>query len=142
MTKAEATRRDEAKKTLRTLLKPGDTVKTIARHVARSGMSRSISIVISGKDGAHEITYLAARAMGDKIDPKNGGIKVSGCGMDMGFSLVYNLGWTLWPSGHPCTGKDTGPRRCPSGEHSNGDRVYDRKKTHKDGGYALRQVWL
>jgi hypothetical protein len=70
------------------------------------------------------IGWLAARAMGDTYDRDKSGIKIGGCGMDMGFALVYNLGSTLWPKGTP---KPHGTR---NGEP---DRA---------GGYALKQDWL
>jgi hypothetical protein len=121
--------RTEAIETLRGMLKPGDTVYTILRHVSRSGMSRSISLVIVSDDDPRpfEISYLAARAMGDKIDQERGGIKISGAGMDMGFALVYNLGRTLWPEGF-----DT-----EEGYWRNEPLDHD-----PDGGYALKQRWL
>lgn len=37
--------KDEARKRLKEVLKPGDTVYTILRHVSRSGMTRHISLV-------------------------------------------------------------------------------------------------
>ena len=115
--------KEKALETLRGMLKPGDTVNTILRHVSRSGMSRSISLL----KGDEDITFWAARAMGDKIDQNNGGIKIGGCGMDMGFALVYNLGYCLFPEGFKVEG--TGR----NGDKSGGD---------KDGGYALKHRWL
>lgn len=70
------------------------------------------------------IGWLAAKAMGDKFDRDRYGIKVGGCGMDMGFHLVYNLGATLWPNG---TRKPHGTR---NGEPDTA------------GGYALKHTWL
>jgi hypothetical protein len=70
------------------------------------------------------IGYLAARAMGDTWDSDRQGIKVGGCGMDMGFHLVYSLGSTLWPKGTPK------PHGTSNGEP---DRA---------GGYALKKEWL
>src|SRR5712692_6873174 len=64
------------------------------------------------------------------------GIKVSGAGMDMGFHLVYSLSYDLYPDGFECIGE-----RCPSNDHSNGDRDYS-PHHHKDGGYALLQRWI
>ena len=61
--------------------------------------------------------------MGDKR-ADDGGIKIGGCGMDMGFYLVYNLGYTLYPNGTP---KQHGTR--------NGEPDFD-------GGYAFKQAWL
>lgn len=133
---ATATRkqeRDEAIEQLREALSPGDEVYTILRHVSRSGMSRSISLIINAtnSDGVGvspwDISYLAARAMGDRVDRDRGGIKISGAGMDMGFALVYNLGRTLWPEGF-----DTW-----EGYWRNEPLTHD-----PDGGYALRHRWL
>lgn len=149
----------ESLATLRGMLKPGDEVYCILRHVSSSGMSRVIDLVIPYRDFEHvyptkmeecndgetrEVTdytgkprkrytgrirlrsigWLAAKAMGDNFDRDRSGIKVHGCGMDMGFHLVYNLGRTIWPNGTP---KPHGKR--------NGD-------PDRDGGYALKKVWL
>jgi hypothetical protein len=139
-TTTKAQERAEAIERLREMLPPGSVVSTIARHVSRSGMSRSISLVINDED----ISWLAARAMDDRIDRNNGGIKIAGAGMDMGFALVYNLSATLYPDGFECIG-DGGPdawlRLCPSNDHSNGDRDYT-PHHHTSGGYAIRQRWL
>ena len=117
-------------------LKPGDMIHTIVTHVSRSGMSRSIRTLII-KDSSHrDISYLVARALDERMDEHNGGIKVSGCGMDMGFETVYRLGYALYPEGFTCIGE-----KCPANDHSNGDRNYN-PHLHKDGGYALRQQWL
>lgn len=70
------------------------------------------------------IGYTAAKAMDDRWDSDKQGIRVGGCGMDMGFALVYELGQTLWPHG---TRKPHGSR---NGEP---DRA---------GGYALKHEWL
>lgn len=116
---------EDAKKYLRKLLKPGQTVYTILNHCSSSGMSRSISLVIADKKGEIiKLDYWVAKAKGEHIDDKHGGLKVSGCGMDMGFNLVYNLGHMLWPNG---TNKPHGSR--------NG-------APDSDGGYALKHQWL
>ena len=116
---------EQAKAHLRTLLKPGQTVYTILNHRSASGMSRSISAVVSGKDGEIEkLDYWIARAKGEHIDPRHGGIKMTGCGMDMGFSLVYNLGCMLWSTGTP------EPHGTRNGQPDS------------SGGYALKQRWL
>lgn len=168
MTKAQQSEQQEARETLRKLLPPGSRVGTILRHVSRSGMSRSISVVVQDEDGIRDVSYLVARALGDKLDRDRGGVRVGGCGMDMGFSLVYNLSATLYPEGFGCVGE-----RCPSNDHSNGDRDYtpnsaaqtgwavcddcctlsnDRRMDnhgcdrhshwHRNGGYALRHYWI
>jgi hypothetical protein len=141
---------------LREKFKAGDTVCTVLRHVSRSGMSSSISVL--DKDNS-DISYLVARALGSTIDQKNGGVKVTGCGMDMGFEIVYNMSYWMYRDGFGCTGEG-----CPSNDHSNGDRDYTphvddcpqnsaevgtdipakraHSHYHKDGGYALRQRWI
>lgn len=143
--------RDEAIAKLRDLLSPGDTVQTILRHRSRSGMSRSISPVVNGED----VSYLVAPACGLSFDRKHGGVRMGGCGMDMGFALVYDLSRALWPEGHGCIGQLPSGGSCPSNDHSNGDRDYTphpgcgkpdarghRDHWHSDGGYALRHRWL
>ena len=118
----KAAQRDEAITRLRELLKPGQTVYTILNHRSQSGMSRSISCVIAMKNGEiMKLDRFVALAFNDKIDQKNGGLIVTGCGMDMGFHVVYNLGRALWPAG---------TRKGRGGKPDN------------DGGYALNQQWL
>ncbi len=123
---------------LRECLQPGDTVYTILRHVSVSGMSRSIAVVGIVDSDIRDFTWQAALVTGYKFDDRRGGVKVRGCGMDMGFALVYELGAALFPDGFPCIGDG-----CPSNDHSNGDRDYTPgHAVHKDGGYALRHAWL
>ncbi len=131
----------EAREALREMLPPGSTVQTILRHVSRSGMTRAISPVVDG----HDVSWLVVRAVpGFRVNQKHGGVTLGGCGMDMGFSLVYTLSSTLYPDGFECIGEGDGARwgsRCPSNDHSNGDRDYS-PHHHASGGYALRQEWL
>jgi hypothetical protein len=79
-------------------VKPGAKVYTILRHVSSSGMSRDVSLVIGDGEDIADITYYAAQALGDKLIESKGhrAIKVNGCGMDMGFHLVYNLSSVLF----------------------------------------------
>lgn len=133
--------KESAIKELCEMFKPGDTVTTVLRHVSSSGMSRSISVI---SPDLQDVSYLVAHAMGDKIDQTHGGIKVGGCGMDMGFHVVYGLSRTLYPS-YACIGKgETYADRCPSNTHVNpgDDRDnYSPSVVHTDG-YALSQRWL
>lgn len=116
--------KEAAIRELKKKLKPGDDVYTIVRHVARSGMSRSIDLYIARKREIISITWLVSKALEENIDRNHGGIRIAGCGMDMGFALVYDMGRVMWPKG---TRKPHGTR--------NG--VPD-----TDGGYALKQRWL
>ena len=104
---------------LRTFLKPGDEILTVLRHVSRSGMSRSIDLYVVKKGNPIQLSRRVAEALDMKIDETNGGIKIGGCGMDMGFALVYNLAATIFPDG-----------------------VSHRGLRHSDGGYGLRHQWL
>jgi hypothetical protein len=86
-----------------TLLKDyfnGDTftVYTILRSVSASGMTRHISLKVAQGSNIYDITYLAAQALGDKLQERNGfnTLKVNGCGMDMGFHIVYSLSSVLF----------------------------------------------
>ena len=90
--------REEALATLRELCPPGTTVYTKLNHVSRSGMSRSITpfLVIDGEP--YYIAYSVAVIFGQSRD-KYDGVRMDGCGMDMGFALVYNLSLYLYPDG-------------------------------------------
>jgi len=127
---------EEAIKRLREILKPGDTVYTILRHVSSSGMTRYISPVLLQPDSRpFHLDALVAQALEwpDMYYKNKQGIKVGGCGMNMGFHLVYELSRTLWPDGFDCIGEG-----CPSNDHFNREEA----SHHRDGGYALRQKWL
>jgi macrodomain Ter protein organizer (MatP/YcbG family) len=128
--------RQQAIDWLREQLKPGDTVSTILRHVSRSGMQRRISCIINTENGPFDADYWVSKAIGVRLHEK-GGIVMGGCGMDMGFHLVYMLSHRLWPDGFDCVGD----KRCRSNDHFNGDRNYTPHR-HQDGGYALSQRWL
>ncbi len=143
-TKAQLAVQKETRDYLRETLKPGDTVSTILRHVSRSGMLRAISVVVVGDDGdICDLDYQVARALGYKADELHGGIKMTGCGMDMGFALVYQLSHVLFPDGFDCIGDaELYRHRCPSNDHSNGGRDYAPSNHHRDGGYALRHRWV
>lgn len=130
---------DAAREELRRILRPGRIVYTVLRHVSRSGMSRSISVVVANKrDELSDVSWLVARAGLGKFDRRHDGVKVNGCGMDMGFHLVYSLSRVLYPNGHRCAGK-----RCQSNDHSNPPHPpRDGRRKHRDGGYALDHRWL
>jgi hypothetical protein len=130
--------RENACKKLRKILKPGTTVYTILVHVSRSGMYRRLKVI---GPKSNNITGLVSDALGLKWCD-DGTVGVSGCGMDMGFHVVYNLSYVLYPKGFKCLGNDLKKGRwCPSNDHSNGDRNYE-PHHHACGGYALRHSWL
>lgn len=112
---------------LRQCLKPGANVYTLVRHVTKSGMSRSISLFIVKGGEIVCVDWYASKAMGRKRDDKHGGLKIKGCGMDMSFALVYDLGRTLFPDGFKVDGVGR------NGDTSGWDN---------DGGYALKRIHM
>lgn len=139
--KAIDQKKQEALDTLKSFnLTPGEVIYTKLCHVSRSGMYRVIDLYIIRDNVPLRISYSVGTLL-EGYDRKHEGAKASGCGMDMGFHLVHNLGYTLFPDGFECTGRDSHPNRCPSNDHSNGDRNYAHHH-HQEGGYAFIQKWL
>ncbi len=143
----------EAAERLRGWLPPGTTVYTVLRHVSRSGMMRRVSLYVI-LDGAPQwLDGYASRVTGIPLDKKGDGLRIGGCGTDVGFEAVYNLSRALYSKGYGCIGD-----KCPANDHNNGDRDYTphghRKPVHvpndpealrhwhNDGGYALTQRWI
>ena len=110
------------------MIKPGQTIHCVLRRVSASGMARDISLFIIQKGELRNIDSLAADATGHNMAANGPGIKMTGCGMDMGFALVYSLGAALWPNG---TKKPHGTRNGAP------DSAPD-----SAGGYALKSNWL
>ena len=108
---------------LRRILKPGQTVYCTLRSVSRSGMQRRISLHTVNNGELISLDWYAARCMHYRQSDK-GGLIVNGCGMDMGFALVYDLGATVWPEG------TTKPHAMRNGEPDTA------------GCYALKSVWI
>jgi len=175
----QQTERETALAKLRALCPPGTTVYNVLRHVSRSGMQRVIDPFVLVADdyrpsNAVRPFYLRGwlRDLGYRIDRTRDGIVIGGCGMDMGFHLVYNLSAAIYADGYGCTGEG-----CLSNDHANGDRDYTPHSCtgigvfsqqhdafhpetrqhqklcaamipprcchwHRDGGYALRAEWV
>ena len=128
--------KQSSKEKLLDLMKPGDTVYTILRHVSRSGMSRVIDLVIMFDGEPLSISGWAAAVTDSRLDRDRWGLKIGGAGMDMGFALVYELSYALFKDGFICIGET-----CPANDHNNGDRDYTPHQ-HSDAGYALKQRWI
>lgn len=144
----------EAINRLKSILKPGDTIPVIIRSVSRSGMSRTMDFY--GPDLSYLSGYIALACGYTRT--RDGALRVKGCGMDMAFAVVYNLGRTLWPDGFGVAplrspvGQDIGPAvgnaiRPPSrgvaaemfaaGWVFRG-RIGEASGWDNDGGYALK----
>lgn len=111
LSNAEGKRRmqQEAVQKLQGLLKKDSTVYTMVRSVSASGMSRQISLFIIQGGRLLSLDFYVSKALGLQYKT---GVVIRGCGMDMGFALVYNLARTLFTS----------------------------KK--EDSGYFLNQTWI
>jgi uncharacterized Zn ribbon protein len=92
--KGKQLRAEYAKNSLRNILKNGDTVYTILRHVSTSGMSRRIDLYTFRDNKPVYLSGLYAMMQGE--EPPENGYKVGGCGMDMGFHLVYSMSSMLF----------------------------------------------
>jgi hypothetical protein len=119
---------NESIERLRKQLPPGTKVYTALKHRSRSGMMRHVSCHVIRDGEVQDITWDVANALGWK-QSDNGGIKVGGCGMDMGFHLVYSLGRVLYPDGFKLAANQYG--------RNGNDTGFD-----SDGGYSLKQSWI
>lgn len=89
-------------RTLHEIIAVGQEIHCEVLHVSRSGMSRDITMLtVDRRDNTiMRIDYLVSRVLGLRT-AKSGGITVGGCGMDMCFKLVYDLGCVMWANGTP-----------------------------------------
>lgn len=99
MAKISAVEKAEAIERLKTWVKDGDVVYCILVNCSRSGMSRVIRPVVFRTVDNHPEPYFigfnVSLATGYGFDKKREGVRVNGCGMDMGFALVNDLARTL-----------------------------------------------
>ena len=128
---------------LRKCFPPGSTVHTNLVRVSKSGMSRLISVHTVDPDGEiRNVSGYVAKVIGFSIDRDRMALKVSGCGMDMGYHVAYALSHALYRDDFRCIGKSKEHgKSCPSNDHSNRE-PYRKGKKHSDGGYALRHRWI
>jgi hypothetical protein len=128
-TKTQQAARLETIAALRKMIKRGAKIYTTLNHCSASGMYRVIGVKIISHNEPRDISGAVAVALGWRWDGKHGGVCVGGCGMDMGFHVVYSLGRTLFPKGGP----------LPKAMHGrNGDTT----GIETDGGYLLTHRWL
>lgn len=120
---------ESARQYLLNLFNEDRTVYTKVNHVSSSGMTRHISCYVARNNQIEDITWYVSQVIGERRNNKNGGIVVGGCGMDMGFHLVYWLSGALYPKGFKLADGERGRNGDTSG--------YD-----TDGGYCLKQRWL
>lgn len=149
MAKVSKSEYDQQLTQLRQWCPPGSTVYTILEHVSRSGMQRTIKVLVpyvhdraavremsgSGIDFIHP-NYATAIVTGYSLDKGRGraGVKVGGCGMDMGFALVHSLSERLW-----------GGARCACGAWEDdsrpGQRFTQEQYLAREGGGRASDGW-
>lgn len=131
MSKASNAKRAEAIAELRNVgVRPGAKVYTNLRHCSRSGMMRHISVHVVHKGSLTDVTWFVANALDYRLtNHGERALKVGGCGMDMGFHVVYCLGRVMFPKG---------------GALKHSPRAHQEREVGRetDGGYLLKQVWL
>lgn len=85
-------RKNDLKKYLESVKKSKrPTIYTVLRHVSASGMSRSISVKICLDNEVITLDYSLKELGIAKFYRNQNGLKVTGCGMDMGFDLVDRM---------------------------------------------------
>jgi hypothetical protein len=132
MPKVNETERNEAIAMLKRIgVKPGATLYTSVTHVSSSGMSRRVRVYVVSKGVIEDITGMVARVLGSRRAPNNGwDIVMGGCGYDVGFDVVYNLGRVMFPKGARKFVLHTREHQAAlAGDTSKGER---------DGGYLLK----
>jgi len=94
-TKAE---QEEAKTSLRAFLPQGATVYLVSQSVSRSGMSRTIKcLAVDEKGRPFDISWHVGHALGMTVtEGPARGVRISGCGMDMGLALINRLSSILY----------------------------------------------
>ena len=114
-------------------VKPGDDIHIVNRHVSRSGMSRRLDFYLLRKGKLIYITPHVAEITDNRRSKVDHALVIGGCGMDMGFAVVYDLSRKLFPNGF-YIGKDDYPR--------NGSDSIRSSRIDPDGGYALKHQWI
>ena len=69
--------------------------------VARSGMSRTISVIIPHKGNLINLNHTPFWSVYGDSQTKNGDIRIGGCGMDMLFEATYRLYNFLYTRNRP-----------------------------------------
>tara|TARA_R100000654_G_scaffold22803_3_gene45109 strand:+ start:375 stop:683 length:309 start_codon:yes stop_codon:yes gene_type:complete len=93
--------KDKIKDILRDTFPEGSTAYTLVTKVAPSGMSRHIMVAGSRKKGhVQNVSWYISQLLDWKYKDNTRSVFVGGCGMDMGFHLVYTLSRILYDDGY------------------------------------------
>ena len=137
MTTKATTEKEEARAELLKILSPGDTVYTILRHVSKSGMTRHIDVYTIQDNKPFYLTAYVSKLCGIRRLPASASmwsLVVGGCGMDMGYHVVYCLGRALWPDG-AMSARHFADKSYKTGRNGS-------TEPETDGGYMLRHAWI
>jgi hypothetical protein len=113
-----------AKREIRKYVRPHTVVYTVLRRVNLFGTARWMDVFVMHRNRPLRLTYYVATLLDYQQSAKDCSMYVKGCGMDMGWHVVYSLGCALWPKG----------TRKPHGERNGVPDSY--------GGYAFKHLWL
>ena len=91
--------KERAEELLKECFPKGSTAHTTVVHVARSGMSRHIKVFAIRGERIQNISNYVAKYLDWRYTNKEA-VFVSGCGMDMGFHLIYTLSSCLYDDGY------------------------------------------
>ena len=91
--------KQEAIEYLKQHIKAGDTLYTKIVKVSPSGMSRQITVLDIKDQTPSYWSYYVSKILDYKLKD-NGALFVKGCGMDMGFHVVYSLSKVLFNDGY------------------------------------------
>ena len=97
--------KEEAINRLKEEIKEGDTLWTQLNHVSKSGWTRHISVKClkqtdSGECYPYDFTHLVSKATGWNTGNRHDGVRMQGCGQDMGFHLINTLSYILFDDGY------------------------------------------
>ena len=134
MEKVSEKEKEEIKQSLRAFFEPQikkakdnselPVVYGIVKDVSRSGMNRTITFFTIQGNKKINLDWEISRLC-DYPKKDSTGIRVSGCGMNMVFSVVYDLASTLWNT------EEAKALGFVSGRNGS-------KQPENDGGYLLR----
>ena len=91
---------DYSKEMLLNYFPKGSTVYLVIRQVSRSGMYRHISVQAIKDKEVNYLSFHVANILKWTYKDKTNSVGVGGCGMDMGFHLVYTLASVLYNDGY------------------------------------------
>ena len=110
MAKANKQQVKEARELLQKNVQKDDTIFFVVKRVSNSGMYRHIDFYkFDVKDTFEEgenrvrkvwLSSAIAKVLGYSFKEQTQSVGVQGCGMDMGFSVIYNLAHNLFDDGY------------------------------------------